>query len=117
MSYYSNMRIVLVRCESESFYIITNKSNSKIRTINKKAIYLQDDYLVNDTQYISYRIECSVCFNCKDKDITITELTVEDIIKLINKINCKFKYNDIYNRESLSQVDMLISLLNTFLYS
>lgn len=117
MSYYNNMRIVLVRSESRLFYVITDKSNSKIKTINKKAIYLQSDYLVNDTQYVSSGIECNVYFNPIDKDITITELSCDNIIKLINKINCKFKNKDFYSNKSLSQVDMLISLLNTFLYS
>lgn len=40
MFYNLNMRIILVNCQSESFYIITNKSNSKIRTINKKKLYI-----------------------------------------------------------------------------
>lgn len=117
MSYYNNMRIVLVRCESRLFYVITDKSNTKIKTINKRAIYLQSDYLVNDTQYVCFGIQCSVYFNPIDKDITITELSRDNIIKLINKINCKFKNNNFYANKYLSQVDMLISLLNTFLYS
>lgn len=111
------MRIVLVKFESKLFYVITNKSNSKIKTINKRAIYLQSDYLVNDTEYVCSGIQCSVYFNPIDKDITITELSRDNIIRLINKINWKFKNNDFYSNKSLSQVDMLISLLNTFLYS